>query len=129
MNNISDRIIDTQGPTGTYSSGADSKLFYIDVNGNRLNYILQGIETSTDVKLENNKLIKVSEPVTSISLNFTKNVKNSQLIFETGELSDVTVNIESGMYLNREFDFDSYKVYFISVSDGVILWNELIEWA
>lgn len=133
MQNLSDKLIDSQGNTATYSSGADSKLYYVDHLGQKSFYLTQKdvdeVKESDTVKLENNKFVRVTEPVTTFNLTFSSDIKNATILFETGELTTYGYTIEPGMFLNREFNFESYKVYYISCSNGVILWNELIEWA
>ena len=38
MSNLSDKIIDDQGNARTYSNGYDSRLHYVDVNGQDKKY-------------------------------------------------------------------------------------------
>ena len=42
MSNLSDKIIDDQGNARTYSNGYDSRLHYVDVNGQDKKYLIDG---------------------------------------------------------------------------------------
>ena len=135
MQNISDKLIDSQGSTATYSSGRDSRLFYVNVNGQIKKYLIDGegggeiYEETGDTSLlvmESNKFVRYLEPLSVIDLRLTKEIKNSTIVFSVADSLDLYIDTY-GMLINKPFEFEADQIYILTVNNGVIIWNILQE--
>ena len=135
--NVSDKIIDTQGNTTTYSSGFDSRLIYNGIDGQDKKYLIEGEgggdlatyeETGDEalITIESNKFVRYLEPITTIDLEFTKAIKNATVVFEVGTLTSNYINAY-GMLANKPLEFEEGLTYIITVDNGVIVWNVLVD--
>lgn len=135
--NISDKIIDEQGPTSTFSSGADSRLIYRSVDGQEKKYLIDGEgggdlatyeETGDEalIIIESNKFVRYLEPITTIDLQFNKSIKNATVVFEVGTLTSNYIDAY-GMLANKPLQFEEGLTYIVTVDNGVIVWNILVE--
>lgn len=152
---FNDKVIDDQGNVKTVAGGQDARLYYLDINGNRLKYLLEGEAqggedsavtsvngmtgdvqldlykidyesySGNDIKLEANKYFTNTNALTSIELNIT-NINNAMCVFKTGDTVSFTVSVPENMLVNKAFNFEANKNYIIAVDNGIVFWSEVV---
>lgn len=150
MSFLSDKIIDDQGNVKTIAGGQDARLYYVDLNGNRKPYLLDGESsggvTSVNGKsgdviidtldityqdvlgiaLESYTYNTVTQPVGNETISIPAGIKNAMCTFTTDELEfTYTLNIDSSYKVNKPFEFETNSTYVIAVDNGVILWSKI----
>lgn len=125
---INEKIIDDQGNVKTIASGQDARLYYVNFNGDRLKYLLEGegmTEEVTDTfKLDSFKFYKCSEVLTDITYKFEP-VKNGLIIFSTGDTISYNFSYPTSMFINRPIELEPNKDYVIVVENSLIFWSEV----
>lgn len=147
-NFLGDKIIDDQGNVKTIAGGQDAKLYYIDYEGNRKKYLLEGevggvksvngqsgdvtIETLdidyqdvNDIQFGNFQYFTCTNTITNINLNIPANLKNTMCLFTTGDSITFNITIDSIYKINKPFEFEPNSNYVIAIDNNTILWTIL----
>ena len=146
---LNDKIIDDQGNVKTVAGGQDAKLYYIDGNGNRKQYLIEGeltagvksvngqsgdviIETLdinyqevNEIQFGNFQYFTCTNAITNINLNIPANLKNTMCLFTTGDSITFNITIDSIYKINKPFEFEPNSNYVIAIDNNTILWTIL----
>lgn len=153
--NLGDKIIDDQGNVKTFSSGQDARLYYLDFEGNRKKYLLEGeaegggssdILTVDGDKLKyNNFDIQMMKRLSRATFEFQTNtyitnlrevteidyelpqgtVENAILEFKTGDTIEFYITGHNKNKINKPFDFKPNTSYIILIDKFNIFWTEM----
>lgn len=137
MNNfLSDRVIDDQGNVKTVAGGQDAKLYYIDYQGNRKKYLIEGddvggqqkqnVQYKESFQLLDDTTVIVEQPITTINYQIPT-ATNALCIFTTGEEFTFTFSYSSQLKINKQFDFQPGLTYAVAVDNGLIIWSAFQE--
>lgn len=129
-----DRVIDDQGSVKTIASAADARLYYVDLNTNRIPYLLSGdvesneviYETCEEITFAENTYFTCTNTLTSINLSLTP-IKNTLCYFKTGDSITYTVTFGEDMVINKEIELEANSSYVIAIDNSIICWSKFIE--
>lgn len=149
-NFLGDRIIDDQGNVRTIAGGQDAKLYYIDLEGNRKPYLIEGEGGGGGVTSVNGQkgdvtidtldinYVKGSDPaftsftyytctqkLANLNIVIPAGIKNSMLTFETKSEFAFTLQIDASYKINKPFEFETDSSYIIAVDNNTILWSKI----
>lgn len=134
-------------------AGQDAKLYYIDYQGNRKPYLIEGegggvksvngqtgdvtIDTldinyqtgtgsTATVTFPDYTYVTYTDPVRKIVLNIQPTKKNSLVSFTTDEEFTVNIRFVDGeSKINKPFEFEPNTSYVIAVDNGIVVWTKL----
>lgn len=110
---LNDKIIDDQGNVKTVASGQDARLYYVDVNGERKKYLLDGEATEKEL-----------DPIFSAisgtyALKTEVPTKTSQLENNSGFITEETDPVYTADKPNLALKTDLTNVVTLMYSDGI----------
>lgn len=133
---LSDRVIDDQGNVKTVAGGQDAKLYYIDFQGNRKKYLIEGdqiggqqkqtVQYKENFQLLDNTTTVVEQPITNINYQIPT-ATNALCIFTTGDQINYTFSYSTQMKVNKQFEFEPNMTYAVAVDNGLIIWSKFQE--
>ena len=130
-------------------AGQDAKLYYIDYQGNRKPYLIEGegaggvtsVNGQTgDVTIDTLDInyVKGSNPaftsftyytctqkLANLKIVIPAGIKNSMLTFETKPEFAFTLEIDASYKINKPFEFETDSSYIIAVDNNTILWSKI----
>jgi hypothetical protein len=134
--NLGDKILDDQGNVKTIAGGQDARLYYIDFEGNRKKYLLEGegggitVVEATDGRfdLKSNTCIVYPHdmPINDVNFTFEKNsLTNAYAIFTTGDDLIFSFTFSDQMYTNKDLELENEKTYIIGQEGSLIILQEV----
>ena len=100
----------------------------VNENGKIPSSLLDDYINSDTLILSSNTHYKCANTITDVTgFNITDDLIDTSLIFNTGNTISGTINVASGMKINRPFEFAPNKSYIIAVNNHTILWDEIID--
>ena len=82
--NLSDKIIDDQGNVKSIAGGQDARLYYIDVEGKRKKYILEGEDSTSGILIVEGENLKIGGVNEDNTPKFTNVEINGEVVKTNG---------------------------------------------